>query len=68
MKKITRTVGEAILIDGDIQVTLLSINGRRARFGIVGPDYKLGGLGEAAREGNAREPGPVISGRCFGKD
>ena len=68
MKKITRTVGEAILIDGDIQVTLLSIQGTRARFGIVGPDYKLGGLGEAAGDGNAREARPVISGGCFGED
>ena len=68
MKKITRTVGEAILIDGDIQVTLLSIDGRRARFGIVGPDYKLGGLGEAAGGGDVRESRPVISGGCFGED
>jgi len=68
MKKITRTVGEAILIDGDIQLTLLSISGTRARFGIVGPDYKLGGLGEAAREGNVRKSRPVISGGCFGKE
>jgi len=68
MKKITRTVGEAILIDGDIQVTLLSIQGTRARFGIVGPDYKLGGLGEAAGGGDVRESRPVISGGCFGED
>lgn len=68
MKKITRTVGEAILIDGDIQVTLLSIQGTRARFGIVGPDHKLGGLGEASRGGDIREQRPVISGGFFGND
>ncbi len=68
MWKITRAVGETILIDGDIQVTLLGVQGTRVRFGIVGPDQKLDGLGQACRGLDNRDPRPRISGGFFDKE
>jgi len=68
MWKITRAVGETILIDGDIQVTLLGVQGTQVQFGIVGPDRKLGGLGQAGKEANARHCRPLISGIVLDKE
>jgi len=36
---LTRKIGEAIKIDGDIEVRLLSIKGTQARIGIDAPDH-----------------------------
>jgi carbon storage regulator len=35
---LTRRTGETIIIDGDIEVTILSIKGNQISLGIVAPD------------------------------
>jgi carbon storage regulator len=35
---LTRRIGETIIIDGDIEVTILSIKGNQISVGIVAPD------------------------------
>jgi carbon storage regulator len=37
MLVLTRRVGETIVIDGEIQVTVVSVKGDRVRLGIVAP-------------------------------
>jgi carbon storage regulator len=37
MLVLTRRVGEEIVIDGDIRITLVDISGDRARIGIAAP-------------------------------
>jgi carbon storage regulator len=39
MLVLTRRIGEAIVIDGDIHVTVLSVSGGKIRLGITAPDY-----------------------------
>jgi len=39
MLVITRKVGETIVIDGNIRVTVLSHKGSKIRLGIEAPDY-----------------------------
>jgi carbon storage regulator len=39
MLVLTRRVGEVIVIDGDIRVTVVSVAGDRVRLGITAPDY-----------------------------
>jgi carbon storage regulator len=39
MLVLTRNVGEKIIIDGNIQVTVVAIKGNKVRIGIEAPDY-----------------------------
>jgi carbon storage regulator len=39
MLVITRRIGESIVIDGNIQVTVLAQQGGRIRLGITAPDF-----------------------------
>jgi carbon storage regulator len=39
MLVLTRNVGEKIIIDGDIQVTVVAITGNKVRIGIEAPAY-----------------------------
>jgi carbon storage regulator len=39
MLVLTRNVGEKIIIDGNIQVTVVAIKGGKVRIGIEAPDY-----------------------------
>jgi carbon storage regulator len=39
MLVLTRQVGEKIIIDHDIQITVVAINGGKVRLGIEAPDY-----------------------------
>jgi carbon storage regulator len=39
MLVLTRNVGEKIVIDGNIQVTVVAIKGNKVRLGIEAPDY-----------------------------
>ncbi len=38
MLVLTRSVGEAIVIDGEVWVTVLSVQGQRIRLGITAPE------------------------------
>lgn len=38
MLVLSRKIGEAIVIDGGIKITLLTVQGERARIGIEAPD------------------------------
>jgi carbon storage regulator len=38
---LTRRVGQVIVIDGDITVEVLEINGRNVKLGIVAPDCEV---------------------------
>jgi carbon storage regulator len=37
MLVLTRRIGETIVMDGDVRVTVLSIDGGKVRIGITGP-------------------------------
>lgn len=37
MLVLTRRIGEEIVIDGDIRLTVLAVKGRRVRLGIIAP-------------------------------
>jgi carbon storage regulator len=53
---LSRKVGESIVIDSDIVVTVLSISGERIRLGISAPDYRRirrSELEEIAPDGSA---------------
>jgi carbon storage regulator len=39
MLVLTRRIGETIVIDGDIRVTVVSVQGDKVRLGIKAPDY-----------------------------
>jgi len=39
MLVLTRNVGEKIIIDGNIQVTVVAIKGNKVRIGIEAPDH-----------------------------
>jgi carbon storage regulator len=39
MLVLTRNVGEKIIIDGNIQVTVVAIKGNKVRLGIEAPDH-----------------------------
>ena len=39
MLVLTRRVGETIVIDGSIQVTVVSVQGDKIRLGITAPDF-----------------------------
>ncbi len=39
MLVLTRSIGEKIIIDGDIQVTVVAIKGNKVRVGIEAPSY-----------------------------
>ena len=39
MLVLTRNVGEKIIIDGNIQVTVVAVKGNKVRIGIEAPDY-----------------------------
>jgi carbon storage regulator len=39
MLVLTRHIGEKIVIDGNIQVTVVAINGNKVRLGVEAPDY-----------------------------
>ena len=39
MLVLTRSVGEKIVIDGNIQVTVVAVNGNKVRIGIEAPAY-----------------------------
>jgi carbon storage regulator len=39
MLVLTRRIGEAIVIDGDIRVTVVAIKGDRVRIGVTAPDF-----------------------------
>jgi carbon storage regulator len=39
MLVLTRRVGEVIVIDNDIKVTVVSVKGDKVRLGITAPDY-----------------------------
>jgi carbon storage regulator len=39
MLVLTRRVGETVVIDGDIQVTVVAVQGSKIRLGITAPDY-----------------------------
>lgn len=39
MLVLSRRVGETIVINGDIQVTIVAVKGDRIRLGIQAPDY-----------------------------
>jgi carbon storage regulator len=39
MLVLTRSVGEKIVIDGNIQVTVVAVNGNKVRVGIEAPAY-----------------------------
>jgi len=57
MLVLTRRIGETIVIDGDIQVTVVSIKGDRVRLGISAPDTVRGDRqGGHQRRGTEAEP------------
>jgi len=39
MLVLSRRVGEEIVIDGDIRITLVAVDGGRVRLGITAPEY-----------------------------
>jgi carbon storage regulator len=39
MLVLTRRIGETIVIDGDIRVTVVSVQGDKVRLGFVAPEY-----------------------------
>jgi carbon storage regulator len=39
MLVLTRRIGETIVIDGDIRVTVVSVQGDKVRLGFKAPDY-----------------------------
>ncbi len=39
MLVLTRTIGEKIIIDGNIEVTVVAVKGNKVRIGIEAPDY-----------------------------
>jgi len=39
MLVLTRNVGEKIVIDGNIEVTVVAVKGNKVRIGIEAPDY-----------------------------
>ena len=58
MLVLTRRIGETIVIDGDIRVTVVSVQGDKVRLGFLAPEYvridrqeihnrRAAGMGEA---------------------
>lgn len=39
MLVLTRRIGEEIVIDGDIRITVVAIKGDRVRIGVTAPDF-----------------------------
>jgi carbon storage regulator len=39
MLVLTRNIGEKIIIDGNIEVTVVAVKGNKVRIGIEAPDY-----------------------------
>ncbi len=39
MLVLTRRIGETIVVDGDIRVTIVSVKGDKVRVGIAAPDF-----------------------------
>ena len=63
MRKITRKVGESIVLDGDRRITILRIEGHRAWLGVSGPE------GEGRRGERRDAPRtPLIAGAFLADD
>ncbi len=64
MLVLTRKVGEAIVIDGGIRVTVVAVNGNRVRIGVTAPpDVSVDReeVAGRAREWAEPEPAPVAA-------
>ena len=62
MQTITRMIGESLLIDGNIHITILDIRGSQTWIGISDPEGRLG-IGDGAPD-QGRDPvgAPLLSG------
>ena len=72
MYKITRKVGETIKIGEDIRITILDINGTKARIAVYDPKRRTTTKTEREKPNNRDISGatqaPLISGNLFGGD
>ena len=68
MHTITRTIGESLLIDDNIHITILDIRGSQTWIGVSDPEGKLG-IGDGGSE-HDRDPvaGPLLSGNLLTGD
>jgi carbon storage regulator CsrA len=62
MLVLTRRIGEAIIIDGDIRVTVVSVDGRKVRVGISAPPSVQVDRQEVREQKLHGTPSPVLSG------
>ena len=70
MFKITRKIGETIKIGEDIRITILAINGEKARIAVFDPTRKIptkaGTEKPSQKEISDPVRAPLISGDCLG--
>ena len=62
MHTITRTIGESLLIDDNIHITILDIRGSQTWIGVSDPEGKLGIGDDASDSGRDPVSAPLLSG------
>jgi len=68
MHTITRTIGESLLIDGNIHITILDIRGSQTWIGVSDPEGRLGIGDGASRHGRDPVGTPLLSGNLLTGD
>lgn len=62
MLVLSRKVGESIVINGDVRVTIVAARGNKVRLGIVAPEYVEVHREEIQAERDGNESGRVLCG------